>query len=251
MMLGGHCIKTWSTTQATVALSSAEAELYALTKGASQALGLMSLLDDLGQAVKATLFTDASAAIGIVRRSGLGKLRHLNVRYLWLQDQVRTGQVSLTKVKGIENPADLVTKNVTAQLVKKHLEELGASTSKGRAKGAPVLAKVGIPDGTKERTTKEITDRWLHEECRSTRVHHAARTRLFTPCRSNGAPLAETLESVRITEGKFVDEGEVFKRLDSWRDRAVAHLDLGRAWIGSTRFVVRKEDRAVSELSRQ
>ena len=148
MMLGGHCIKTWSTTQATVALSSAEAELYALTKGASQALGLMSLLDDLGQAVKATLFTDASAAIGIVRRSGLGKLRHLNVRYLWLQDQVRTGQVSLTKVKGTENPADLVTKNVTAQLVKKHLEELGVSTSRGRAKGAPVLAKVGILEDT-------------------------------------------------------------------------------------------------------
>ena len=243
MMLGGHCIKTWSTTQATVALSSAEAELYALTKGASQALGLMSLLDDLGQAVKATLFTDASAAIGIVRRSGLGKLRHLNVRYLWLQDQVRTGQVSLTKVKGTENPADLVTKNVTAQLVRKHLEELGASTSKGRAKGAPVLAKVGIPDGTKVRTSKEKADRWLHEERRSTRVHHAARTRLFTPCRSNGAPGAEALESVRITEGKFVDEGEVFTRLDDWRDQAVAHFDLGRAWIGSTRFLLRKVER--------
>ena len=74
MMLGSHCIKTWSTTRATVALSSAEAELYDLTEGASQALGLMSLLGDLGQAVKTTLFTDASAAIGIVRRSGFGKL---------------------------------------------------------------------------------------------------------------------------------------------------------------------------------
>ena len=65
---------------------------------------------------------------------------------------------------------------------------------------------------------------------------------MFTPCRSNGAPLAETLESVRITEGRYVDEGEVFKRLDDWRDQAVAHLDLGRAWIGSTRFVLRKTE---------
>ena len=118
-MLGSNCIKTWPTTQATVALSSAEAKLYALIKGASQALGLMSLLDDLGQAVKTTFFTDASAAIGIVRRSGFGKLRHLNVRYLWLQDQVREGMVSLTKVKGTENPADIMTKNVNHQSAEK------------------------------------------------------------------------------------------------------------------------------------
>ena len=165
---------------------------------------------------------------------------------MWLQDQVRTGQVGLTKVKGTENPADLVTKNVTHQLTKKHLEGLGASTSKGRAKAAPVLAKVGLLDGTKEKA-----DRWLHEDCRSTRVHHTAMTKLFTPCRINGAPLAEALESVRITKGKFVDEGEVFRRTDDWRDRAVAHLDLGRAWIGSTRFVLRKTEKAASELSRQ
>ena len=240
MMLGSHCIKTWSTTQATVALSSAEAELYALTKGASQALGLMSLLDDLGQASETTLYTDASAAIGIVRRSGLGKLRHLNVRYLWLQDQVRTGQVSLTKVKGTENPADLVTKHVTHQLAKKYLEELGASTSKGRAKTAPVLAKLGIPGGIKDRATRKKADRWLHEECRSTRVHHMPRTCLFTPCRVNGAPPIETLQSLRITEGKYVDDGEVFRRTDEWKNKTVAHLDMGRLWVGSTRFMLRQ-----------
>ena len=140
-MLGSHCIKTWSTTQATVALSSAEAELYAVTKAASQALGLMSRLDDLRQAVKTISFTGLSATIGIVRRSGFGKLRHLNVRYLWLQDQVREGMVSLTKVKGTDNPADIVTKNVSHQLAKKHLEALGASTSSGRAKAVPVLSE--------------------------------------------------------------------------------------------------------------
>ena len=53
------------------------------------------------------------------------------MRYLWLQDQVRGGQVSLTKVKGTDNPADIVTKNVSHQSAKKHLEALGASTSLG------------------------------------------------------------------------------------------------------------------------
>ena len=62
---GAHTLKTWSSTQATVALSSAEAELYALTKGAAQALGFITLLADLGVEVTATVHTDASAAIGI------------------------------------------------------------------------------------------------------------------------------------------------------------------------------------------
>ena len=80
--LGEHCLKTWSITQATVALSSAEAEFYALTKGAAQALGMQSLLADFGVTLDATVHTDASVAIGILRRKGLGKIRHLNVRYL-------------------------------------------------------------------------------------------------------------------------------------------------------------------------
>ena len=82
MIWGSHCLKMWSSTQATIALSSAEAELYALTKGAAQGLGMMSLLSDFGVAVSVTIHTDASAAIGIVRRAGLGKLRHLNLRTL-------------------------------------------------------------------------------------------------------------------------------------------------------------------------
>ena len=72
---GAHVLKTWSSTQATVALSSAEAELYALTKGAAQALSFITLLADLGAEAKATVHTDASAAIGIARRAGLGKFK--------------------------------------------------------------------------------------------------------------------------------------------------------------------------------
>ena len=69
MIWGSHCLKMWSSTQATI--SSAEAELYALTKGAAQGLGIMSSLRDFGVAVSVTIHTDASAAIGIVRRAGL------------------------------------------------------------------------------------------------------------------------------------------------------------------------------------
>ena len=47
-MLGGHTIKTWSKRQHLVALSSGEAELYALTRAMSQTLGIVSLAADFG-----------------------------------------------------------------------------------------------------------------------------------------------------------------------------------------------------------
>ncbi len=65
-----------------MALSSGEAELYSMTKGASQALGIISLAADFGINLSGMVHCDAAAALGIVNRQGLGKLRHINVRYL-------------------------------------------------------------------------------------------------------------------------------------------------------------------------
>ena len=139
MMWGAHCLKSWASTQATVALSSAEAELYALTKGASQALGMMTLLEDFGFTTRSVLHTDASAAIGIVRRAGLGKLRHLNVRYLWLQNHIRSGQMELHKVAGVANAADLVTKHLGPGKAEDDLRAIGVEVGSGRPTNAPNL----------------------------------------------------------------------------------------------------------------
>ena len=127
-MWGSHFLKMWSSIQATIALSSSEAELYALTKGAAQGLGMMSLLSDFGVSIGVMIHTDASAAIGIVRRAGMGKLRHLNVRYRWVQDQVKREQIGFEKVAGTDNPADLATKHFNAEVMKKHFERLGVKT---------------------------------------------------------------------------------------------------------------------------
>ena len=48
VMRGGHCLKTWGKTQAIVAKSSGEAELYAVVRGATEALGMAALAKDLG-----------------------------------------------------------------------------------------------------------------------------------------------------------------------------------------------------------
>ena len=121
MMWGLHCVKTWGSTQATVALSSAEAELYALTNGASQKLGVMTLIDDIGWTADTTPHTDASAAIGIVRRTGFGKLKHLNVKYLWVQDQLKGSNLSPKKILGTTNPADLLTKHLAQHVMQRQL----------------------------------------------------------------------------------------------------------------------------------
>ena len=71
-------LKFWSKTQAVVALSSAEAQLGAAVKASQEVLGIMSLWKDVGEATKGHVMGDASAAIGIIRRMGLVKVRHLN-----------------------------------------------------------------------------------------------------------------------------------------------------------------------------
>ena len=87
-MLAGACLKVWSSTQAALALSSAEAEYYAALKGASNALGFQSMARDLGEKVRIRLYADSAAALAIIGRRGLGKVRHLDTGYLWLQDAV-------------------------------------------------------------------------------------------------------------------------------------------------------------------
>ena len=80
-LIGKYYIKSWSKNQSVVALSSAEAELYAIIKTASESLGIYSSLQDWGIGITVNLMADASAALGIFGRSGLGNMRHIDTSY--------------------------------------------------------------------------------------------------------------------------------------------------------------------------
>ena len=69
---GSHLIESWSSNQQIIALSSVEAELYAMIKGAAQVLGLVSMRQDFGESMKGHVKTDSSAALAISQRVGLG-----------------------------------------------------------------------------------------------------------------------------------------------------------------------------------
>ena len=85
-MRGEHVIKHWSSTQKVVALSSGEAELAGIVKGSAEGIGLQSVAADLGLDLGLKVFADSSAAIGICRRTGIGRVRHLAVGQLWVQE---------------------------------------------------------------------------------------------------------------------------------------------------------------------
>ena len=114
-MLGQHMLKSWSSTQALVSLSSGEAEFYGVTKAAGIGLGYQALLQDLGITMGIRVWTDSIATIGICGRQGLGKLRHIDTRSLWLQQRLREGGIELRKIRGEVNPADLFTKHLSSE----------------------------------------------------------------------------------------------------------------------------------------
>ena len=138
-MRGAHLLKHWSNTQQTIALSSGEAELAGIVKGAGEGMGMVSAARDLGVDVDLTILADSSAAIGICRRTGIGKVRHLAVGQLWVQERVRLGDFALVKHPGSANPADILTKAVAAELINRHIAAAGLRWEPGRPSSAPRL----------------------------------------------------------------------------------------------------------------
>ena len=134
IVYGKHTVRTWSKNQATIAISSAEAELYGIVKGAVEVLGMTSLTVDCGVLnLKVLLHSDASAALSVVERKGVGRMRHINTNVLWLQERELREQVSFLKVGGKRNPADLCTKHVDRALAKEHMSRMNVRVVEGRA----------------------------------------------------------------------------------------------------------------------
>ena len=126
-MLGKHCIKTWSSTQGAVALSSAEAEFYAMIEAVIRGKGILNIMQEIGFVIteRIQLFTDSSAAKSFVSRKGLGRMKHLEIRDLWLQREVGLGNVLVNKVEGPRNPADLLTKYLKRWEIELRLKLMG------------------------------------------------------------------------------------------------------------------------------
>ena len=139
-------LKWWSKTQPAIALSSGEAELAAMVKATSEGMGMVAIMAEFGIEVDLSVKSDAIAAIGIVRRQGLGRIRHLAVADLWIQQKSKEGVVKFAKLPGKDNTSDMLTKPVELVTIDQHTQTLRLESREGRHKLTP--AYTGREDGT-------------------------------------------------------------------------------------------------------
>ena len=102
-----------SSTQSVRALSTGEAEFYAITKGSAHSLHSQAILKGFGVTVEAVVLSDASAGTGVASRQGCGRLKHLEVKWLWVREKVSEKALRLRKHRRETNTADFATKNLT------------------------------------------------------------------------------------------------------------------------------------------
>ena len=53
------------------------------------------------------------------------RTRHIDLRFLYLQHLVNSGTIRIVKIPGDQNTSDVLTKHVTADTLRRHLEKLG------------------------------------------------------------------------------------------------------------------------------
>jgi hypothetical protein len=103
---------------------------------------MMTLAKELGDELKTRIHVDAAAAKGIVERTGLDKVRHIDVGVLWLQEQAARKRLPLHKIDGTQNPADLMTKHLCSNKIGDHVRRLRLEFREGRAEAAAQLHSV-------------------------------------------------------------------------------------------------------------
>ena len=223
-MIGRHVIRTWSSTQPSVTLSSGEAEFYGLVKAAGAGLGHQAIMEDFGLQVPVRVWTDSSAALGISSRSGLGKLRHLETHTLWVQEKVRTGAIKVLKVRGEVNPADLFTKHLASRDKVHQLVKLfGCECRSGRSAAAPLLrpqdstedkggqsSEGHLPHFSVDAVVNDVVEPPAHDIRVLPHMHDEADIkRLFLTL--NAPPLGENVEDWK-PDGEVTMEGEHGRR---------------------------------------
>ena len=75
--------------------------------------------------------------MGMVARKGMGTVRHFEVSELWIQDAVRNNVLTVNKIKGEDNPADILTKYIEQGNIHQHCHGMRLVPEIGRPDSAP------------------------------------------------------------------------------------------------------------------
>jgi Reverse transcriptase (RNA-dependent DNA polymerase) len=113
--VAGGAVSWHSKKQATVALSTAEAEYVAATHVAKQTIWQRSLFTELGFELPttSTIFTDNQAAISISHHpEHHSRTKHIDIAHHFLRDLITNGTLNTIYVNTRDNLADLFTKGL-------------------------------------------------------------------------------------------------------------------------------------------
>ena len=122
---GGFLLSSFARTQSLRALSSPESEYFGICAAGAELINVAGLIDFCGYKVQKQIESDASGAIAIASRQGCGGVRHLEARYLWIQDHVQSGNIVIDKVPGDSNLPDIGTKHVKREMLEWCCREIG------------------------------------------------------------------------------------------------------------------------------
>ena len=123
IFVNGNMVHFQSKRQRSVSLSSCESETIAAVSIMSEGIFLQKLIERItGMTPEVRLYIDSSSSRQLISRKGLGKARHSDVSLLWIQ---KMKNVLVKAIKGVDNPADLGTKALSRDKIKKYLKALG------------------------------------------------------------------------------------------------------------------------------
>jgi hypothetical protein len=147
---------------------------------------------------------------------------------------------------GEDNCSDLLTKNLVAAKIEKHLIMMGIHGRKGRSDKAAKLhlldkssAMEFLEARNKLKAGRDGGDRWLRRGDGNIwqRAHTTPRMSLFTPYKvANGPASQHEFCPTRFTQG-ITRSGQRFEFHDSWQRPERRHFTLGEEWIGVTSFI--------------
>ena len=131
-MAGKCCLRHYAKGQGVIALSSGEAEFYGLITAIANALGDVALAKDWGVRLEPLVHMDATAGIAIGSRRGLGRVKHIDTIYLWVQEVINQGRVRVDKKGTHEMLADVCTKAVVESKMNLMVGRMGFVYQEGR-----------------------------------------------------------------------------------------------------------------------
>jgi transposase InsO family protein len=126
--IGGGAVQWGSRLQPHVSLSSTESEYTTVSKVGCEVIWMRYLLSELGYDISrpSPILVDNASAIQVAKHpEHQSTMKHVHRAYHWIRDHVEQGNITVSHVPGVDNPADIFTKPLGRVKFSKFREMLG------------------------------------------------------------------------------------------------------------------------------